>query len=69
MCYFAIYISGVLLGIIIIICDFRANKFTFNHNYFVFVLTISSWAFVISLTDIWSSLIIKEFTKLYKRIK
>lgn len=66
MCFFAFYISGVLLGIIIIICDFRSNHFSFKNNYFIFTLTLGSWIFVVSLTDIWVNLIINKITKLIK---
>ena len=66
MCFFAFYISGVLLGIIIIICDFRSNNFSFENNHFIFILTLSSWIFVVSLTDIWAGLIINKITKLIK---
>ena len=66
MCFFAFYISGVLLGIIIIICDFRSNNLSFENSYFIFILTIGSWIFVVSLTDIWASLIINKITKLIK---
>lgn len=66
MCLFAFYISGVLLGIIIIICDFRSNNFSFKNRYFIFILTLGSWIFVVSLTDIWAGLIINKITKLLK---
>ena len=68
MCYFAVYIIGVLLSAIFIIYDYHSEGISFYGDYSIFVLCIASWLFFFSTIDIWSTYIINGINNLFKKI-